>query len=144
MYPPLSKKGGMSPDPPRIYVLVPKQHETIINSCCSQLLADPDYFPEHWSTAFPIRSEKFENNCRKSEKTDIQPSNAVMSFIPEVQLCMSSLPGYEFGVCSRKLIPKDTVIGPYNGKRVRPEELRMGNGANMSFLWEVWATFLHL
>lgn len=60
-----------------------------------------------------------------------------MSFLPEVQLCMSSLPGHDFGVCSRKFIPKDTVIGPYHGRRVKPEELKMGNGADMSFLWEV-------
>ena len=68
---------------------------------------------------------------------DIAPSNAIMSFLPEVQLCVSSLPGGELGVCSRKEIAKDTVIGPYKGRKVRPEELKMGNGAEMSYLWEV-------
>jgi hypothetical protein len=61
-----------------------------------------------------------------------------MSFLPEVQLCMSSLPGGELGVCSRREIPKDTVIGPYKGRIVKPEELKMGNVAKMSYLWEVW------
>ena len=60
-----------------------------------------------------------------------------MSFLPEVQLCMSSLPGGEFGVCSRSEIPKDTVIGPYKGRRVRLDEVKMGNGVNGSQLWEV-------
>lgn len=102
-------------------------------------LNEDHFFPEHWTTPFTARPQQSSHKSNdQSEKFDIHPSNAVMSFVPEVQLCMSSLPGDDFGVCARKMIPKNTVIGPYNGRRVRPEELRMGNGANMSFLWEIY------
>lgn len=60
-----------------------------------------------------------------------------MTFLPEVQLCISSLPGFELGVCARREIPKDTVIGPYKGRRITQEEVKMRNGVNVSYLWEV-------
>ena len=66
-----------------------------------------------------------------------------MSFIPEVQLCMSSLPGGELGVCCRTEIPKDTVIGPYKGRRVRAEDMQISNGGNMTYVWEV-RNFLYI
>ncbi len=45
-------------------------------------------------------------------------------------------------MCSQREIPKDTVIGPYKGRKVRPEEVKMENGTNMSYLWEVYGVFL--
>ncbi|XP_028398939.1 putative histone-lysine N-methyltransferase PRDM6 [Dendronephthya gigantea] len=94
---------------------------------------------DSWSIPnLKTRQLNFTGNDKSPDKMDIAPTNAVMSFLPEVQLCMSSLPGGQLGVCSRKEIPKDTVIGPYKGRKVRPEELKMGNGADMSYLWEIY------
>ena len=84
----------------------------------------------------PRQAKQF---CRDehSDNMDISPSNAIMSFLPEVQLCMSSLPGGDFGVCSRCEIPKNTVIGPYKGRRVKLDEVKMRNDLNGAHLWEV-------
>ena len=100
---------------------------------------DHEAFPEQtWQMPHNITQQpKVSHRDHNSDKIDIAPSNAIMSFQPHVQLCMSSLPGGELGVCSRREIPKDTVIGPYKGRRLKLEEVKMKNGSDMSYVWEV-------
>ena len=57
------------------------------------------------------------------------------SLPPEVCLCRSSVPGAEFGVCTRRHIPAETWIGPFEGKRVQPADVKAG--MDTSFMWEV-------
>ena len=53
----------------------------------------------------------------------------------EVCLCRSSVPGAEFGVCTRRHIPAGAWIGPFEGKRVHPNDVKAG--MDTSFMWEV-------
>lgn len=62
-------------------------------------------------------------------------SKAMRSLPQEVCLCRSSVPGAEFGVCTRRHIPAGTWIGPFEGKRVRPGDVKAG--MDTSFMWEV-------
>lgn len=57
------------------------------------------------------------------------------SLPPEVSLCRSSIPGTGLGVCTRKHIPAGTCIGPFEGRRIRPEEVKPG--MDTSYMWEV-------
>ena len=52
-----------------------------------------------------------------------------------MQLCKSGIPGLEYGVCAKQHIPVGTWIGPFEGKRIRPDEL--GDDVDKSYLWEV-------
>jgi len=70
-----------------------------------------------------------------NEGIDFQRSKAVSSLPPEVCLCVSSIPGTGLGACTRKHIPVGTWIGPYEGKLVRPNDVKPGT--DMSFMWEV-------
>ena len=76
------------------------------------------------------------------EDSDFQQSRAVNSLPPEVSLCMSSIPGAGFGVCTRKHIPEGTWVGPFEGKRVQPDNVKPG--IDTSFMWEVAADWLTL
>lgn len=64
-------------------------------------------------------------------------SKAITSLPREVCLCKSSVPGAEFGVCTRRHIPAGTWIGPFEGKRVQPSDVKAG--MDTSFMWEVGA-----
>lgn len=57
-------------------------------------------------------------------------------------LCVSSIPDAGFGVCTRKHISAGTWIGPFEGKRVRPDDVKPG--ADMSYMWEVGGDFFSL
>lgn len=65
----------------------------------------------------------------------LQGSRAMKSLPPEVSLCRSSIPGTGLGVCTRKHIPAGTCIGPFEGRRIRPEEVKLG--MDTSYMWEV-------
>ena len=58
----------------------------------------------------------------------------------EVQLCVSSIPGAGYGLCAKQHIPVGTWIGPYEGTRIRPEDVNMG--MDTSYLWEVSAFYV--
>ena len=60
----------------------------------------------------------------------------------EVCLCRSSVPGAELGVCTRRRIPAETWIGPYEGKRVQPSDVKAG--MDTSFMWEVSAAIIQI
>ena len=62
-------------------------------------------------------------------------SNAVKSFPEEVELCRSTIPGAGYGVCTKKMIPLGTWIGPYEGRRLKAEEFVPGQ--DTSYMWEV-------
>ena len=62
-------------------------------------------------------------------------SLALRSLPPEVELCVSSIPGEGYGVCAKHLIPVGAWIGPYEGKYLRPEDLPLF--ADTSYMWEV-------
>lgn len=62
-------------------------------------------------------------------------SGAVRSLPPEVSFCRSSVPAAVFGVCTRKHIPVGTWIGPFEGKRIRPDEVKPG--MDTAYMWEV-------
>ena len=66
---------------------------------------------------------------------DIQLSYAIMSFPSEVQLCTSSIPGYSYGVSAKLPFPVGTWIGPYEGRRVKAEEITLKSDSN--YVWEV-------
>ena len=57
------------------------------------------------------------------------------SFPDVVQLCKSSIPGKKYGVSAKQHIPVGTWIGPYEGKRINPEDVKPN--MDSSFLWEV-------
>lgn len=65
----------------------------------------------------------------------LQESRAVRSLPPEVSFCRSSVPGTELGVSTRKHLPAGTWIGPFEGRRIRPEEVKLG--MDTSYMWEV-------
>lgn len=58
------------------------------------------------------------------------------SFPDVVQLCKSSIPGKKYGVAAKQHIPVGTWIGPYEGKRINPDEINPN--MDSSYLWEVW------
>lgn len=58
------------------------------------------------------------------------------SFPDVVQLCKSSIPGKKYGVAAKQHIPVGTWIGPYEGKRINPDEVNPN--MDSSYLWEVW------
>ena len=62
-------------------------------------------------------------------------SYAMKSFPDVVQLCKSSIPGKKYGVSAKQHIPVGTWIGPYEGKRINPEDVKPN--MDSSFLWEV-------
>ena len=66
---------------------------------------------------------------------DIKLTYAVLSFPAEVQLCTSSIPGYTYGVSAKLPFPIGTWIGPYEGKRVKAEEITPKSDSN--YVWEV-------
>lgn len=70
-----------------------------------------------------------------TEDNGFHRSKALRSLPPEVCLCRSSVPGAELGVCTRRHIPIGTWIGPFEGKRVRPDDVKPG--MDTSFMWEV-------
>ena len=61
-------------------------------------------------------------------------SHAMTSFPDEVELCTSCIPGTVYGVCARQPIPVGTWIGPYEGRRLRCEEVAE---ADNGYMWEV-------
>jgi len=66
-------------------------------------------------------------------------SYAISSFPDEVQLCWSSIPGAGYGVSAKQPIPIGTWIGPYEGRRIRPEDVT--NDIDTSYMWEVRIMF---
>lgn len=48
---------------------------------------------------------------------------------------MSSIPGAGCGVCAKQHIPVGTWIGPYEGKRVKWEDVKPST--DTSYMWEV-------
>lgn len=66
---------------------------------------------------------------------DIQPTYAVMSFPDEVQLCTSSIPGTNYGVCTKQHLPAGTWIGPYEGRRTVYQ--RLMHEEDHEYRWEV-------
>lgn len=57
------------------------------------------------------------------------------SFPDVVQLCKSSIPGKKYGVAAKQHIPVGTWIGPYEGKKINPDEVNPN--MDSSYLWEV-------
>lgn len=65
--------------------------------------------------------------------------SAILKFPDEVGLCTSSIPGIEYGVCAKAAIPSGTWIGPYEGRLVRPEQIK--RGTETEYMWEVGKDF---
>ena len=61
--------------------------------------------------------------------------SAILKFPDEVGLCTSSIPGIEYGVCAKAAIPSGTWIGPYEGRLVRPEQIK--KETETEYMWEV-------
>ena len=74
--------------------------------------------------------------------SNLRLSYAITSFPDEVQLCASSIPGAGYGVCAKQHIPVGTWIGPYEGRRIRPDDVIPG--LDTSFMWEVNGLYLRL
>lgn len=83
----------------------------------------------------PNATTETDNTHAQSEKASINLSYAIASFPNEVSLCVSSIPGTVFGVCAKQHIPVGTWIGPYEGKRVCPDDVTVD--MNTSHMWEV-------
>ena len=62
-------------------------------------------------------------------------NGSILKFPDEVCLCTSSIPYVGYGVCARKRIPSGTWIGPYEGKLVRPEDIKVET--ETEYMWEV-------
>lgn len=71
-------------------------------------------------------------------QANVKLSYAVASFPDEVTLCLSSIPGTNFGVCAKQHIPVGTWIGPYEGKRISIDDVTVD--MNTSHMWEVRCT----
>jgi hypothetical protein len=56
-------------------------------------------------------------------------------FPDEVQLCRSSIPGAELGVCAARPVPPGTWIGPYEGQLVNREDMKPE--MDTLYMWEV-------
>ena len=65
-------------------------------------------------------------------------NGSILKFPDEVCLCTSSIPCVGYGVCARKRIPAGTWIGPYEGKLVRPEDIKAET--ETEYMWEVLMT----
>ena len=76
-----------------------------------------------------------ETNNWQSVRANVKLNYAVASFPDEVTLCLSSIPGTNFGVCAKQHIPVGTWIGPYEGKRVTINDVTAD--MNTSHMWEV-------
>jgi len=76
------------------------------------------------------------NNNNNTNNNNLRLPNAVESFPNEVGLCKTGVPGAGYGVCARQLIPVGTWIGPYEGEKVRPEQVSLG--ADASYMWEIY------
>ncbi|XP_078367856.1 putative histone-lysine N-methyltransferase PRDM6 isoform X3 [Oculina patagonica] len=63
-------------------------------------------------------------------------SYAMKSFPDVVQLCKSSIPGKKYGVAAKQHIPVGTWIGPYEGKKINPDEVNPN--MDSSYLWEIY------
>jgi len=63
-------------------------------------------------------------------------NGSILKFPDEVCLCTSSIPCVGYGVCARKRIPAGTWIGPYEGKLVRPEDIKVET--ETEYMWEVF------
>ncbi|CAH3141624.1 unnamed protein product [Porites lobata] len=63
-------------------------------------------------------------------------NGSILKFPDEVCLCTSSIPCVSYGVCARKRIPAGTWIGPYEGKLVRPEDIKVET--ETEYMWEVF------
>ncbi|XP_031553494.1 putative histone-lysine N-methyltransferase PRDM6 isoform X2 [Actinia tenebrosa] len=85
---------------------------------------------EHGALSLPRKSIK------PSVLKDIKLTYAISSFPDEVQLCCSSIPGAGYGVSAKQHIPIGTWIGPYEGKRIRPEDIT--NDMDTSYMWEIF------
>lgn len=77
----------------------------------------------------------------RKETTPVNNNNihwpyALKSFPSEVCLCKSGIPGAGYGVCSRQFIPTGTWIGPYEGVKVKPDQVVFGTDA--SYMWEIY------
>ena len=66
---------------------------------------------------------------------DIKLTYAVLSFPSEVQMCTSSIPGFSYGVSAKQPFPVGTWIGPYEGRRIRAEDMTVNTDTD--YVWEV-------
>ena len=85
------------------------------------------------------------NECLSDDELDnIEMTYSIMSFPNDVQLCLSGIPGYKHGVCSKEYMPAGTWIGPYEGKRVSQTKFEEKEDvADEGYCWEVslWARY---
>ena len=106
----------------------------------STLLPGYNGCPRRKSTTCQIHSSR----QMLKEETPANNNNshwpyALESFPSEVCLCKSGIPGAGYGVCSRQFIPTGTWIGPYEGVKVKPDQV--GFGTDASYMWEVHFIF---
>lgn len=98
-------------------------------SGCDICNENPEECPMHG----PLHSlRKLVNQSQIDSPIDY---SAVLKFPDEVGLCTSSIPGIEYGVCAKATIPSGTWIGPYEGRLVRPEQIK--RGTETEYMWEV-------
>lgn len=73
------------------------------------------------------------------ELNNIEMTYSIMSFPNDVQLCLSGIPGYKLGVCSKENMPGGTWIGPYEGKRITKTKFKeTEDTADTSYCWEIY------
>lgn len=82
-----------------------------------------------------LKAETTANN-NKTNSNHIHWPYALESFPSQVGLCTSGIPGAGYGVCARQFIPTGTWIGPYEGVRVRPDQVSLGTDA--TYMWEIY------
>ena len=119
--------------------------DCLFNICLICLYNRIDNYEMYFlSTPFFFSGKTFSHGLSNEsmEDTHVHQSNALKSLPPELCLCVSSIPGAKFGVCTRKHIPGGTWIGPFVGKRVRPDEL--APGTDTSQMWEVSSSPLYV
>ena len=91
--------------------------------------------PEECPMHAPLHSlRKLVSRSRTDSPTTIDYSS-ILKFPDEVGLCTSSIPGIEYGVCAKTEIISGTWIGPYEGRLVRPEEIK--DEIDTEYMWEV-------
>lgn len=122
-------KGG------KILVVQAKRLATYFFLGCDICNENPEECPMHG----PLHSlRKLVNQSQIDSPIDY---SAILKFPDEVGLCTSSIPGIEYGVCAKAAIPSGTWIGPYEGRLVRPEQIK--KGTETEYMWEVLKHLLH-
>lgn len=93
----------------------------------------------HTTNSVDILQLRYKPGVEK-EFSSTEEFNKVMHTLntmpPQLHLCYSSIPAAGFGICAKQVIPSGTWLGPYEGKRLTAEELKIMKDTRQ--VWEIY------